>query len=113
MFFVEYIILSLYLNEIKESEKYHELSFYDKDSLHSSHFSEKLFFEDTDVKKIDFLPPSDYFNLLFGNMNREILTEKLNERHDSKRIQYNVLQRLPTSDKVEYILKKTTKISVS
>jgi hypothetical protein len=55
---------------------------------------------------VNFLSPLEYFNLLFSSINREILTEKLNEKQSGKVVPFKELIKMSFASKIEYIFKK-------
>jgi hypothetical protein len=94
--------------EIKELDIWSELKHYNKNSIFSKQVAEKLCFDvdSTVVSKINFLSPDEYFSLLFSSINKEVLTEKLNEGKTSLHIPFTQLVKLPLPNKLEYVMKR-------
>jgi hypothetical protein len=92
---------------MKEADAWTELTFHKKDTIHSEQIYEKLYFDDiSNVNKVNFLSPLEYFNLLFSSINRETLTEKFNEKQSGKVVPFKELIRMSFANKIEYIFKK-------
>jgi hypothetical protein len=97
-------------NEIRDIDKFSDLTFFQKDSIHSGQCYEKLYFDDTsEAKNAEFLNPFDYYQLMFGNMNREVLIEAMSK--NDRALTFNQIIKLPVHHKIEYILRKVPILS--
>jgi hypothetical protein len=94
---------------IKEEDKWTDLKYYKKESIHSGQIYERLSFEENEAKEVKFLSPADYFNLLFNSINKEALVDKLSEK--LRTMSFKDLQKQSLPMKVEYILRKLHIIS--
>jgi hypothetical protein len=91
-------------NDFRENDKFSDLAFFQKDSIHSGQCYEKLYFEETsEAKNFNFLSPSEYYQLMFGNMNREILIDGIKNKNEES---FSQICKKTVNEKIIYIMKK-------